>query len=69
MRGPWGVEQLDWKTALLEAQIDSSLDGIIVVDNLGHKFSKTNERSICGRYPDISPAMTTTGRRSATSQG
>src|SRR5271157_5486008 len=36
---------LRWKTALLEAQINSSLDGILVVDNQGRKVLQ-NQRTV-----------------------
>ncbi|HSH94346.1 MAG TPA: PAS domain S-box protein, partial [Roseimicrobium sp.] len=36
-------EELRWKTAFLEAQVDSSFDGILVVDSLGKKLLQ-NER-------------------------
>ena len=36
-------EELHWKTALLEAQVDSALDGIVVVDHQGKKILQ-NER-------------------------
>jgi nitrogen-specific signal transduction histidine kinase/FixJ family two-component response regulator len=32
------AEELRWKTALLEAQLDASIDGILVVDNQGKKI-------------------------------
>jgi PAS domain-containing protein len=38
-------EDLHWKTALLEAQINSSLDGIAVDDNMGKKILQ-NQRAI-----------------------
>jgi two-component system, sensor histidine kinase and response regulator len=38
-------KELLWKTALLEAQIDSSLDGVLVVDNNGKKILQ-NQRTI-----------------------
>jgi PAS domain S-box-containing protein len=37
-------EQLTWKTALLEAQLNSSLDGILVVDEQGKKIVQ-NQRT------------------------
>ena len=36
-------EELRWKTALLEAQVDSALDGILVVDNQGKQILR-NQR-------------------------
>ncbi len=36
-------DELHWKTALLEAQVDSALDGILVVDNQGKQILR-NER-------------------------
>ena len=36
-------EELRWKTALLEAQVESSLDGILVVDSHGQRII-TNQR-------------------------
>ena len=36
-------DELRWKTAFLEAQVDSSLDGIVVVDKLG-KIILQNQR-------------------------
>jgi two-component system cell cycle sensor histidine kinase/response regulator CckA len=38
-------DELHWKTAFLEAQVDSALDGIIVVDNQG-KIILQNQRAI-----------------------
>jgi len=32
------AEQMLWKTALLEAQLDSAIDGILVVDSLGRRI-------------------------------
>lgn len=37
-------DELRWKTALLEAQLNSSLDGIVVVDGEGHKILQ-NQRA------------------------
>ena len=39
------VDELRWKTAFLEAQVDSALDGILVVDNQGKKILQ-NHRMI-----------------------
>lgn len=36
-------DELRWKTALLEAQVDSAIDGILVVDSQGNKILQ-NER-------------------------
>ena len=36
-------KELHWKTALLDAQVDSALDGILVVDSQGKKILQ-NER-------------------------
>ncbi len=38
-------EELQWKTVLLEAQVSSSLDGILVVDKQGQKILQ-NQRSV-----------------------
>ena len=38
-----GETELRWKTAFLGAQVDSSLDGIVVVDKLG-KLILQNQR-------------------------
>jgi two-component system, sensor histidine kinase and response regulator len=38
-------EELQWKTALLEAQVNSSLDGILIVDRQGQKILQ-NQRAI-----------------------
>jgi PAS domain S-box-containing protein len=38
-------EELRWKTAILEAQVDSSLDGILVVDSQGRQILQ-NQRMI-----------------------
>ncbi len=55
-------EQLLWKTALLEAQLSSSLDGIFIVDTQGQKVLQ-NQRMVdlwnipaaLARDPDIRP--------------
>ncbi len=39
------VDELRWKTALLEAQVHSSLDGMVVVDSLGKKLLQ-NQRHV-----------------------
>ena len=49
-------EALGWKTALLEAQINSTLDGILIVDREGRKILE-NQRAvdmwkIPGHFPD-----------------
>lgn len=38
-------EELNWKTALLEAQANSSIDGILVVDQQGRKILQ-NQRFV-----------------------
>jgi transcriptional regulator with PAS, ATPase and Fis domain len=38
-------EELNWKTAFLEAQVNSTLDGIIVVDPQGRKILQ-NQRAL-----------------------
>jgi len=36
-------DELIWKTALLEAQVDSTLDGILVVDTMGRKILQNHQ--------------------------
>lgn len=45
------VEELRWKTALLEAQLDSSLDGILVVDNRGKKVLQNRRMNELWKLP------------------
>ncbi|MCX6954150.1 MAG: PAS domain-containing protein, partial [Verrucomicrobia bacterium] len=43
--------ELQWKTAFLEAQVASSIDGILVVDEQGRKLLTTQERATCSTSP------------------
>src|SRR6185312_1565053 len=44
-------EELRWKTAFLEAQVDSSLDGILVVDNQGKKLLQNQRLTDLWKIP------------------
>ncbi|HEV2694863.1 MAG TPA: response regulator [Verrucomicrobiae bacterium] len=44
-------EELRWKTAFLEAQVDSSLDGILVVDNHGKKLLQNKRMNELWKIP------------------
>ena len=44
-------EQLLWKTTLLEAQLDSSIDGILVVDRLGKKILQNQRLNELWKIP------------------
>ncbi len=46
-----GEAELRWKTALLEAQVHSSLDGILVVDNQGKKILQNQRLSDLWKIP------------------
>ncbi|HEX4123070.1 MAG TPA: ATP-binding protein [Verrucomicrobiae bacterium] len=46
-----GEEQLRWKTALLEAQVNSSLDGILIVDQRGKKILQNQRTSDLLKIP------------------
>ena len=43
--------ELRWKTTLLEAQLDSSIDGILVVDNRGKKISQNRRMAELWKIP------------------
>lgn len=43
--------ELRWKTAFLEAQVNSSLDGILVVDNEGKKILQNQRMNILWKIP------------------
>ena len=43
--------ELRWKTAFLEAQVDSSLDGILVVDELGKKILQNQRMNDLWKIP------------------
>ena len=44
-------EQLLWKTTLLEAQLDSSIDGILVVDRLGKHILQNQRMNALWKFP------------------
>ncbi len=44
-------EELRWKTAFLEAQVDSALDGILVVDNEGKKILQNQRMNGLWKIP------------------
>ena len=44
-------EELRWKTAFLEAQVDSSLDGILVVNDCGHKILQNQRMNDLWKIP------------------
>jgi PAS domain S-box-containing protein len=44
-------EELRWKTAFLEAQVDSALDGILVVDNQGKKILQNQRLNELWKIP------------------
>ncbi len=44
-------DELRWKTAFLEAQVNSSLDGILVVDNEGRKIIQNQRMSDLWKIP------------------
>ena len=45
------AEELRWKTAFLEAQVDSALDGILVVDNQGKKILQNQRMNELWKIP------------------
>jgi PAS domain S-box-containing protein len=45
------AELLLWKTALLEAQLDSSIDGILVVDSLGKRILQNRRLNELWKFP------------------
>ena len=45
-------EEMRWKTALLEAQVNSSLDGILVVDPQGKKIVQNQRMNALLKIPD-----------------
>jgi PAS domain S-box-containing protein len=44
-------DQLLWKTTLLEAQLDSSIDGILVVDRLGKRILQNQRLNELWKFP------------------
>jgi PAS domain S-box-containing protein len=44
-------EELRWKTAFLEAQLDSSMDGILVVDSQGRTIQQNQRLNILWKIP------------------
>ncbi len=44
-------EELRWKTAFLEAQVDSSLDGILVIDSAGKKLLQNQRMNDLWKIP------------------
>jgi len=44
-------EQLRWKTALLEAQLESAIDGILVVDSLGRRILQNRRLNELWKFP------------------
>jgi signal transduction histidine kinase/CheY-like chemotaxis protein len=44
-------ERLLWRTAFFEAQVDSALDGILVVDNAGRKILQNERMSELWKFP------------------
>ncbi len=49
-------EELRWKTTLLEAQLESSLDGILVVDNKGKKILQNRRMEELWKIPPSADA-------------
>jgi PAS domain S-box-containing protein len=45
------AELLLWKTTLLEAQLDSSIDGILVVDDLGRRILQNRRLNELWKFP------------------
>jgi len=45
------AEQLLWKTTLLEAQLNSSIDGILVVDRLGKRILQNQRMNDIWKFP------------------
>jgi len=45
------AEQMLWKTALLEAQLDSAIDGILVVDSLGRRILQNRRLNELWKIP------------------
>jgi len=50
-------EQLRWKTALLEAQLEASIDGILVVDNQGNKLLQNRRLTELWKLPPRAAAL------------
>jgi len=50
------VQELRWKTALLEAQLEASLDGILVVDNFGKEILQNKRLGQTWRIPPVEGA-------------
>jgi len=50
-------EQLRWKTALLEAQLEASIDGILVVDNQGNKLLQNRRLTELWKLPPEAAAL------------
>jgi len=44
-------DELQWKTAFLEAQVDSALDGILVVDSRGKKILQNQRMADLWKFP------------------
>ena len=52
-------EELRWKTTLLEAQLESSLDGILVVDNQGRKILQNQRLEEMWKHSRVEGAANT----------
>ena len=57
-------EQLRWKTALLEAQLEASIDGILVVDNQGNKLLQNRRLTELWKLPPEAAALGNDSQRS-----
>ena len=59
------TEELRWKTTLLEAQMESSLDGILVVDNQGKMILQNRRMEEMWKNPRLENAANTEAARTA----